>query len=143
MDFIVHANAIVSEISYKDWTIQVARTPQGAPYMQLRFRAKNTSDPNMEAEWSGRKWLLSEHMTDSEIVLTALKAVLTAEEHEARELFKWRGRAILGPHLDIRRLWELAGAENALDARRILDLTPDVTLTYPGNFVEKMHQTSV
>ena len=70
-----------------------------------------------EQSWAGRKWRLSPHMTDSEIVGTALKAVLTAEEHEARENFLYRGRPIFGPHLDVDQLWELAGRQNALSVR--------------------------
>jgi len=55
-------------------------------------------------EHKGRKWLLSQHMTDSEIVQTALLAVLVCEEHEARERFRYRGAAIFGPHQDVEDL---------------------------------------
>lgn len=60
-------------------------------YLQLRFEADGRAH-------HGRKWLLSQHMTDSEVVQTALLAVLTAEEHEARERFRYKGQAIYGPH---------------------------------------------
>ena len=63
-------------------------------------------------DWSGRKWMLSPHMVKSEVVQTAFKAVLTAAEHEARERFLYRGRAIFGPHYDVDRLWEMATADN-------------------------------
>lgn len=55
-------------------------------------------------EHRGRKWRLSPHMTRSEIVQTALMAVLAAVEHEAREEFRYRGEAIYGPHHDIEAL---------------------------------------
>lgn len=58
------------------------------------------------APWSGRKWFLSPHMTASEIVQTALKAVLTAMEHEIRENFKYRGVTVFDPHLDVDALVE-------------------------------------
>lgn len=51
--------------------------------------------------WRGRKWYLSPHMTDSEIVSTAFKAFLTAEEHECRERFRYKGQRIFGPHMDV------------------------------------------
>lgn len=51
--------------------------------------------------WKGRKWYLSPHMTDSEIVQTAFKAVVTAVEHEVREAFKYKGVAVCDPHLDL------------------------------------------
>jgi hypothetical protein len=51
--------------------------------------------------WVGRKWRLSQHMTDMEFILTALKAVLTGLEHEARETFLVDGVAVGDSHLDL------------------------------------------
>lgn len=51
--------------------------------------------------WKGRKWFLSIHMTKSEVIQTAFKAVLTAVEHELRETFRYRGQAIFGPHFSV------------------------------------------
>jgi len=53
--------------------------------------------------WKGRKWRLSAHMTDMEVVATAFKAVLTALEHEARELFQVDGVALMDSHRDLER----------------------------------------
>jgi hypothetical protein len=66
--------------------------------------------------WNGRCWRLSEHMTPTEIVLTAFKAVLTALEHEAREQFTYKGVAVLDSHIDVEELVK-ARSENKLDAR--------------------------
>lgn len=55
-----------------------------------------------------RKWLLSDDMTEGELVQTAFMAVLAAQEHEAREFFKWKGRAVFGPHTDIENLWSVS-----------------------------------
>ena len=57
-----------------------------------------------------RKWYLSEHMTESELVQTSFKCVLTAIEHEAREQFKYKGQAIFGPHFNVNDLVDLAAA---------------------------------
>jgi hypothetical protein len=72
-------------------------------YLQVRCTALCNVE-NIPIQWKGRKWLLSEHMLDGELVQTALKAVLTALEHEARERFKYRGVAIFSPHYDIEKL---------------------------------------
>jgi hypothetical protein len=56
----------------------------------------------------GRRWLIERSATRSEVVQTALKAVLTWEEHEAREQFRYRGQPVLGPHLDVDALAALA-----------------------------------
>lgn len=55
----------------------------------------------------GRKWYVSPHATDSEIVQTALMAVIAAEEHEAREHFLVDGQAIFGPHHDVNALIDI------------------------------------
>lgn len=65
----------------------------------------------------GRYWLLEEDMTDSEIVGTALKAVLTFEEHEAREAFRYRGARVFGPHLDLDDLVDFAKKKENLSLR--------------------------
>ncbi len=60
--------------------------------------------------WWGRKWRLSEHMTDGEIVQTAFMAVMAAVEHETREGFTYRGVSVFDPHYDIEKLVELRGS---------------------------------
>jgi len=55
----------------------------------------------------GRKWKWSQHMTKSEVVTTALKAVLQYEEQEAREKFKYKGLSIFDPNYSVDELWEL------------------------------------
>ncbi len=76
--------------------------PEGSPY--AIYNTDGTSLP-----WKGRHWRLSEHMTDGELVQTAFKAIMTALEHEARERFTYKGKAIFGPHLDVDKLVEIAG----------------------------------
>jgi len=76
------------------------------PYLQVVFMGRCT-DTGEICRQTGRKWYLSPFMTKSEVVQTALKAVLTAEEHEARESFRYRGSAIFGPHFDVDSLVKL------------------------------------
>lgn len=91
---------ILGRVSYKDWRFRVVHVQPHHYYLQVEFDAadNDTSDASVQR---GRKWLLSTHMTESEIVQTALKAVLAAEEHEAREQFKVEGVAVFGPHFDV------------------------------------------
>lgn len=57
----------------------------------------------------GRKWLLSQFMTRSEIVQTAFLALKTWTEHEMREQFLYKGRAVFGPHISVDEFYEIAG----------------------------------
>lgn len=97
---------LLSKVKYKDWQFTVGEDGD-RPYLQLKFAACD-SKTGEETHWSARKWFLSPHMTPSEVIQTAFKAVLTAEEHEAREQFQYRCRAIFGPHFNVDKLWEVA-----------------------------------
>lgn len=85
----------------------------------LRVGDPNATDnvTGVPMAWKGRKWLLSEHMTDGEIVQTAFLATLTAIEHEIRETFTYCGAAIFDPHYDIHKLVELRQRPDALKER--------------------------
>lgn len=107
---------IVAALSYKDWRFHIAKDGIGLWFMQVHADDSDATN-GRPLHWHGRKWRISMHMTDGEMVQTALKAVLTAEEHEARERFLYLGRAIFGPHLSVAQLWELAGQSDAKDQR--------------------------
>jgi hypothetical protein len=98
-----HFEDILKRVHYKDWTFEVHPTVDGATHYYLRVGFKHGDEL-----WHGRKWLLSPHMTDSEIVQTAFLAVKTAEEHETREQFTYLDAAVFGPHLDVDVLFEIA-----------------------------------
>jgi hypothetical protein len=104
---------ILSEVSYKDWALDVKLDPHRnlAPYMQWRFKARCAKSGEC-AEQAGRKWYLSPHMTESELVLTAFKAALTAEEHECREQFSYRGHRILNPHVSVQALISICAVQD-------------------------------
>ena len=87
----------VGEIQYKDWIFHISMDGPH-PILQLE----------MPGGMKSRKWLLSPHMTEGEFVQTCLKAVLTAEEHEAREKFLYDGMAVFGPHIDLEALVDAA-----------------------------------
>lgn len=102
--------AVLRDVAYRDWQFYVGER-HGDLYLQVRFLGPDSESREIALQ-SGRKWLLSSHMTRSEIVRTALKAVLAAEEHEARERFTYRGRAVFGPHLDVDVLARMARVQD-------------------------------
>lgn len=110
---------ILSRVAYKGWDFHVGQD-ESRCYLQVRFPTTCTY-AGTPCVAHGRKWLLSPHMTVSEVVTTAMKAVLTAEEHEARERFRYRGRVIFGPHIDVEALVWLCEREGGTDARPDFD----------------------
>lgn len=107
--FIRDTYAILQNIRYGDWIFFVARNADGTPYLQLVWKDV-CNDTGESCELKSRKWMLSEHMTKSEIIQTAFKAVLVAEEHEIREKFTYKNEPIFGPHFDLEVMVELSRA---------------------------------
>lgn len=93
------------DINYKDdWSLIIGQEGKRF-WLQVRCDGVN-NQTGKNLEWGGRKWMLSQHMTRSEIVQTAFKAIMTAEEHELREKFLYQGHAIFGPHFNVEFLVE-------------------------------------
>jgi hypothetical protein len=126
--------AILADVEYGDWAIDVVALAEQHAYCEdhrtshmvetalaLRVRFLDNAETQ-----TGRKWYLSPHMTRSEVVLTALKAILTAEEHEARERFRYKGRRIAGPHINVDFLVATTGLKENLDLRDPADTAADV-----------------
>lgn len=107
---------ILDDIEYLDWEYHLYDTSGNSLYMQIHF-------PSIDLETKescvvhSRKWMISMHMTKSEIVQTALMATLAAIEHEARENFRYQGKSIFGPHYNVDILHKVAGNVANLDMR--------------------------
>ena len=107
---------ILDDISYLDWNYNLNSTSGFTWFLQLHFPSKDLGSGEPCIVLS-RKWMMSKHMTKSEVVQTALMATLAAIEHEARENFRYCGRTIFGPHFDVVALTKLAAFKENLDMR--------------------------
>lgn len=108
---------IVKKIEYKNGF--KFHVPEDQSYLQVQFLAYDQDERVVKWQF-GRKWMLSTHMTRSEVVQTAFKAIMSAEEHETREMFRYKGQAIFGPHFNVEALVKLA-EQGQLDPRQPLD----------------------
>ena len=99
-------HTIVSRITYKPgWILKLDMALGYKHFLYWTFTAPDVTLPGTPAtSWNSRKWYLSKHMTENEIVQTALAAVLMAEEHEAREAFAYKGVNLFHPHIEIAAL---------------------------------------
>ena len=70
---------------------------EGRLYIQCYYTTPCTVT-GKDAEWRGRKWYLSDHMSDDEIVKTCYAAFKAAVEHEVMEGFKFAGERVFNPH---------------------------------------------
>ncbi len=108
--------AITTRIEYRNWLLRFSLDKKrgNAPFIQWVFEAKCRTTGYVDWQYS-RKWYLSEHMTESEIVLTAFKAAITAEEHECRENFLYQSRRVMNPHISIQALMSVCDQEDVRD----------------------------
>lgn len=103
MQTLANIQAIVSEIQFKDWKLNVREYSDKVPYLQVTFMDKDRITGAEELQRC-RKWVLSYHMVDSEIIRTAYKAIETAMIHEVQEEFRYKGVRLFNPHLDLNDL---------------------------------------
>lgn len=110
---------IIYRCKCKDWKFHIAQR-DGGFLLQAEFLAPDAQSGFVERQPT-RKWYISAHSCVSEVVNTVLMCVLAAEEHEARENFRYDGEAIYHPHMDVR---ELAARAKVLDRRADKTMEP-------------------
>lgn len=79
-------------------------------YLQLVYYSPCTKTGKL-GKWSGRKWYLSSHMTEDEIVKTAYGAFKAAVEHEVMEGFTFENKVVFNPHVSFRDLLTVSDKE--------------------------------
>lgn len=99
-------STIVNALDYKPgWHFKLHEKGDGY-LIQCIFKAPNNVTGKLEDQHC-RKWFISKHATENEVVTTAFKAVLAGEEHEAKEFFTYKKARIFDPHVDMTYLAEV------------------------------------
>jgi hypothetical protein len=108
---------IVADIRFREDNIMYVGYFAGSRVVYLQHRYMRKDAITGKDEWGyGRKWHISEFATESEIVLTALKAAITNMEHEVREDFEYKGVKIFQPHVDVNVLAQTSAFSDARPA---------------------------
>ena len=107
---------VLSRCGFKDHRFEFLTPASGELFLQIQYEDSDVATGVSERQ-HGRKWRISRYMTTSEIAQTAFKAIITSQEHVAREFFTYRGLNVFGPHYDVERLVELRRSEQALELR--------------------------
>jgi hypothetical protein len=101
----------LEEVSYKDGyglALRKDKTdPDGRWYFQVECKRPDSATGEITIGKGGKAYL-SPHMNKSELIRLIFGLFRAYEEHECREFFHWRGRAVFGPHIDIESLWVAA-----------------------------------
>ncbi len=96
---------------YTVWSNEPPNYLHGRVFIQIKFNALCTHYKDEEKEWKGRKFYLSEFMTDDEIIKTVWVAFKMCIEHEVMEGFKYAGKIIFNPHVPYTELITLTDKE--------------------------------
>ena len=84
----------------------------GRIFIQIIFNAPCAETGKIE-EQHGRKFYLSRHMLDDEIIKTAYLAFETCVKHEVMEGFKVKGITLFNPHVHYTQLLTLSANPQA------------------------------
>lgn len=108
---------VVKRCAFQEYIFDVHLDGRGEIFLQASYMEADTVTGVIESQLT-RRWFISPHMTDSEIVRTAFKCIITSMEHRTREWFTYKGRAIFGPHFDVDVLHGVCGQKESFEHRR-------------------------
>lgn len=109
---------IVALVTYKpNWAIKVGGDFLQGMFIQVQVVDGTCSVTGQTVDWCGGKKYLSPHMCKQEIVGACFDIIKSAEEHEMREHFRYRGASIFNPHLDPDKLVEVAKRKDSFVCR--------------------------
>lgn len=112
---LAHLDAIVGQIEYPLREFRAGLMGDGY-FVQVTYEEPDVMTGVVEPQ-HGRKWYVSKHATESEVIQTCLKAALTSAEHQVREHFLVDGVAPFAPHFDVEDLVRLAREHGMAGAR--------------------------
>lgn len=86
------------------------KNKNGRIFIQIVYDAPCTKT-GVIGEWHGRKWYLSDHMTEDEVIKTCFAAYEAAVKHEIMESFKVDGKILFNPHVNYLSLLAISNDE--------------------------------
>lgn len=89
---------------------EMLKYTSGRIFIQIQYKTRCTKTRKLQ-QWSGRKWYLSSHMTEDEIIKTCYSAFKTAVEHEVMEGFKVNNIILFNPHINYKELLKISNKE--------------------------------
>jgi hypothetical protein len=88
----------------------IRNTDNGRTFVQVLYYSP-CNKTGVSETWKGRKWYLSEFMTDDEIVKTCYAAWEAAMKHEVMEGFKMDNQTLFNPHTPYDELLKISHIE--------------------------------
>ena len=86
------------------------RDGEGRVFIQLCYKCACNKTGHLQ-EWRGRKWYISSHMTEDEVIKTAYAAYQSAIIHEIMETFLVDNKILFNPHVSYEALLSISDKE--------------------------------
>jgi hypothetical protein len=84
----------------------------GRIFIQITYGCTDSKGSSSRSKiYKGRKWYLSDHMIEDEVIKTAYLAFEVCVKHEILEGFKVAGQPLFNPHLDYKELLKISNKE--------------------------------
>lgn len=109
---------IIGNIRFMDRRFRILEKGDGF-LLQVQYMEACTDTGALEVQ-SARKWYISSHATETEVVDTAFAAVMRSMRHVVHEHFLYKGVRTMDPHLSIKAR-AYAVTHGARDARKPQD----------------------
>lgn len=93
-------NGVVAATDYRAWKWHIEDNIGGGWFVFASFMP-TPAIPGVTPMQYTRKWYIDFRCTKDEVVRTLFLCIMTAEEHEVREHFKYMGETIFGPHFSV------------------------------------------
>lgn len=102
--------AILQEVDYKsNFYFEVEPTGMTDEFHLRAVHSRKDSITGEDSTGRSAAVVIPSHYTKDQIIRQAFRAVLSVEEHEARETFKYKGKAVFGPHISVDKLAIICG----------------------------------
>ena len=86
------------------------RPVDGRIFIQIIYKTKCNKEGDLR-NWHGRKWYLSDFMTEDEVIKTLFVAFKSVVEHEIMEGFKVDDTVLFNPHTSYTELLKVSDKE--------------------------------
>lgn len=83
---------------------------KGRIFLQVTYTTPCNKTGDIQ-NWHGRKWYLSDYMTEDEVVKTSYAAYKAVIEHEIMETFLVDGIVLFNPHINYKELLKISHNE--------------------------------
>lgn len=97
-------------VDFELMVLKDLKNPKGRTFLQIWYDSPRSKTGKVGTR-KGRKWYLSSHMIDDEIIKTCFAAFEAAVKHEILEGFRVANVIIFNPHLNYKELIKISHRE--------------------------------